>query len=166
MDLEYVKVVMCHPFGWDAYIECYMQLNGNEDKIKFLYRTFEPDKDHSAIFEEIYSEQEVDIILSVYAGKYGGCYDVERYVKLKGLLNIDIDINIDIDDIEGWWENLIDSAKYPEFENIFEQVINCDDYKVIRQKYDPINYTTKQLDILNSDDDKQDKIYEEIKITI
>lgn len=139
METEYVKVTMFYPFGRDAYHECYVQINGNEDVIEFLYKTFKKNKDSGIEFKEIYYEREVDTIISVYGDKYSGSYDVENYVKLKGKLNIDIKTKIL--NVEKWWENLVWDAKHPKFEKIAEKVINSNKYKETdRQKYKPKDY--------------------------
>jgi len=138
--MEFVKVVMHHPFGWDSYIECYIQITNNEKVIEFLYSTL---MDDGIEFTEVYSEKDVDSILRCHAGTYIGHADVERYVALMGKINIDIETPVS--DANDWWENLVESAKDPEFVNIAEKVIDSDMYKINRPKYDPNNYPEKVL---------------------
>ena len=134
--MEFVKVIMHGPFGCDAYIECYIQINGNEEEVKFIYSNLHGND--GIQFHEVYSNEEVDVILSAHAGEYIGHADVERHVKLEGKLKIDI--KAPVTDPEEWWDKLIGYAKDPKFENIAEKVTDSKEYKKTRTLYNPKNY--------------------------
>lgn len=137
--MEFVKVVMHNPFGSDAYIECYIQITNNEKEVEFLYSIL--NKEEGFEFCEVYFNDEVDNILKVFNTRYVGHNDVEDYVKLEGKLKIDT--NVEIDDADEWWENLIDYPKSPTFENIAEKITYSHSYKNTKSKYNPINYQPK-----------------------
>jgi len=141
--MEFVKVVMNSPFGSDAYIECYMQLTGNEEEIKYLHSKLKNKKNNDIGFDfcEVYSNDEVDAILRVHAGQYTGHADNEQYVKLEGILHIDMSKKtIKPEETEKWWESMVQYAKWPKFENIADKVVDSKIYKSKKQKYDPKKY--------------------------
>lgn len=91
---QYVKMMMNNPFGSDSYIECYIQLKGNEEIIKYMYHNFKNDKNSGIYFTHIYSEDNVDSLLAIKAFSYTGSHDVEKYVKLMGPLKINTEVKV------------------------------------------------------------------------
>lgn len=134
--MEFVKVVMSYPFAYDAYIECYIQLTGNEKEVAFLFSVLKDDFN----FCEVYTNEEVDNIFKNIDNRYTNNCDREDYVKLEG--KIKIDINAEIDDIPVWWQDLIESVKTPKFENISEKVTREYIYNN-KAVYDPAMYKPK-----------------------